>query len=64
MKTIIITGSARGFGYSMAKFFYENNNNLVLCDVNEEELNKAIDNLNNIKSNGKIYSYKVDVTNE
>ncbi len=64
MKTIIITGSARGFGYSMAKFFYENNNNIVLCDVNEEELNKAIDNLNNIKSNSKIYSYKVDVTNE
>ena len=26
MKTIIITGSARGFGYSMAKYFYEKNN--------------------------------------
>ena len=64
MKTIIITGSARGFGYSMAKFFYENNNHIVICDINEKELENARNNLSKIKSNGNIYSYKVDVTNE
>ena len=64
MKTIIITGSARGFGYSMAKYFYENNNHIVICDINEKELEKARDNLSKIKSNGNIYSYKVDVTKE
>ena len=64
MKTIIITGSARGFGYSMAKYFYEKNNNIVLCDINEEELNKAKNSLSAIKSTGNIYSYIVDVTKE
>ena len=37
MKTIIITGSARGFGYSMAKYFYENNNHIVICDINQAQ---------------------------
>ena len=64
MKTIIITGSARGFGYSMAKYFYENNNHIVICDINEKELEKARESISKIKSNGNIYSYKVDVTKE
>ena len=64
MKTIIITGSARGFGYSMAKYFYENNHNIVICDINEIELEKAKKNLSKIKSTGNIYSYIVDVTKE
>ena len=30
MKTVIITGSANGFGYEMLKLFRENNYNIVL----------------------------------
>ena len=41
MKTVIITGSARGFGYEMIKLFRHNNFNTVLCDINLEALNSA-----------------------
>ena len=36
MKTVIITGSARGFGYEMIKLFRHNNFNTVLCDINND----------------------------
>lgn len=64
MKTVVITGSARGFGYSMLELFYKMNYNVVLCDINEEELVKAKERLERIVSNGRILSYKMDVTNE
>ena len=35
MKTVVITGSARGFGYAMAELFRKNNFNVVLCDISE-----------------------------
>ena len=58
MKTVVITGSARGLGYQMAKFFRENNFNVVISDLKEENLQKAKEELEKIKSNGKI-EYKV-----
>ena len=64
MKTVVITGSARGFGYAMLELFYKNNFNVVLCDVNEEELEKAKSKLEKINSNGKILSFKTDITSE
>ncbi len=64
MKTVVITGSARGFGYAMIKLFRENNYNVVLCDINENELNKAVNNLKEVKSKGKILSFKTDITKE
>lgn len=64
MRTVIITGSARGFGYAMLEFFYKNNFNVVVCDINEEELKKAKDKLSKIESKGEVLSYVVDVTNE
>jgi len=64
MKTVVITGSARGFGYEMLKLFREKNYNVVLCDVNEEELEKSKSNLEKINSTGKILKYKMDVTKE
>ena len=64
MKTVVITGSARGFGYAMLELFYKNNFNVVLCDVNEVELDKAHKKLESIKPNGKILSFKVDITKE
>ena len=41
MKTVVITGSARGLGYELAKRFRENNYNVVLSDINKENLAKA-----------------------
>ena len=64
MKTVVITGSARGFGYAMLELFYKNNFNVVLCDVNEVELNKAKEKLKSIKGKGNILSFKTDITNE
>ena len=64
MKTVVITGSARGFGYAMIELFYKNNLNVVLCDVNELELKNAKEKLKKINSEGKILSFKVDITNE
>ena len=64
MKTVVITGSARGFGYAMLELFYKNNFNVVLSDVNELELDKAKKKLESIKSKGKILSFKIDITNE
>lgn len=64
MKTVIITGSARGFGYAMAKEFLINNCNVVISDVNENELNMAYKKLSKINSNGKVYKYVLDITDE
>ncbi len=58
MKTVVITGSARGLGYNMARFFRENNFNVVISDLREESLQKAKSELEQIKSDGKI-EYKV-----
>ena len=63
-KTVVITGSARGFGYAMLEEFYKNNFNVVVCDINENELNFAKEKLRKIESKRKILSYKVDITNE
>ena len=41
MKTVVITGSARGLGFEMAKVFLEKGVNVVISDVNEENLKKA-----------------------
>ena len=38
MKTVVITGSARGLGFEMAKVFRMNNFNVVISDVLEEKL--------------------------
>ena len=39
MRTVVITGSARGFGYEMIKLFRKNDFNVVLCDVSLDNLN-------------------------
>ena len=64
MKTVVITGSARGFGFEMIKLFKENNFNVVVMDVNEEELKNANDSLKLLKGEGKVLSYVCDVTNK
>ena len=54
MKTVVITGSARGLGFNMARFFREYNYNVVLSDLNEENLIKAKEELEKIESKGDI----------
>ncbi len=64
MKTVVITGSARGFGFAMIELFRKRNFNVVLCDINEEAIETAKNKLKEINGEGKILSYKVDVANE
>lgn len=63
MKNVVITGSARGLGFEMAKVFLENNNNVMISDLSQEKLESAKEELNRINSMAKV-EYKVcDVTN-
>lgn len=64
MKTVVITGSARGFGYEMIKLFRKANFNTVLCDINEEALKDAKEKLQKEEGQGLVLSLKADVTNE
>ena len=64
MKTVVITGSARGFGLEMLKVFRKNNFNCVICDVNKEEIEKAYIELDNMNYNGLVLRYYADVTNK
>lgn len=64
MKTVVVTGSARGFGYAMTCEFYKKGYNVVVCDINEEEIKNACEKLSKLYGKGKILSYKMDVTNE
>ena len=41
MKTVVITGSARGLGLEMAKVFRKNNLNVIISDLSEERLINA-----------------------
>lgn len=64
MKTVVITGNARGFGFAMTELFRKRDFNVVLCDVNTEALKLAKEKLEEIDSKGKILSFKTDITNE
>ena len=58
MKSVVITGSARGLGFNMARFFREHDYNVVISDLNEENLIIAKENLEKEDSKGLI-AYKV-----
>ena len=62
MKTVVITGSARGLGFEMAKVFKKNNYNVVISDLNEDNLVKAKVELDSIKSDSKVGCSVCDVT--
>lgn len=64
MKTVVITGSARGFGFEMLKLFRKNNFNVVLCDISKSALENANNELERFKSKGKILSIEADITKE
>ena len=63
MSSVVITGSARGFGLCQAKKFKELGYNVVISDINEENLNKALAELNEInKNNTKAIKVLCNVT--
>ena len=62
MRTVVITGSARGLGLEMAKVFKRNNINVVLSDLNEENLKKAKKIVEEIGSLSNIEYCICDVT--
>ncbi len=63
MKTVVITGSARGFGLCQAKKFKELGFNTVVSDINEENLRKAEGELSVIgPSDTKVIGVRCDVT--
>lgn len=64
MKTVVITGSARGFGFEMLKLFKKANFNVVLCDVSEDNLSKAKAELEGLPGEGKVLSFVTDVTRD
>ena len=64
MKTVVITGSARGFGLELAKEFRKYNFNVVISDILDNELINAVNILKTISSNGNILTVKCDVTKE
>lgn len=63
MSTVVITGSARGFGFEQAKKFREYGYNVVLSDVNGDGLSKALTALSEVSSeNARVIAVKCDVT--
>jgi NAD(P)-dependent dehydrogenase (short-subunit alcohol dehydrogenase family) len=62
MKTVVITGSAKGLGFEMAKVFLENNVNVIISDLNEEDLKNAKNQLKKINSDAAIKYFVCDVT--
>lgn len=64
MKTVVITGSARGLGLEMAKEFRKNEYNVVISDLKEEKLIEAKEKLEKIESQGEVLEITCDVTKE
>ena len=63
MKSVVITGSARGFGFNLAKRFKEFGYNVVLSDINQVNLDKAVKELEKINGEKtKVISVICDVT--
>ena len=61
MKITLITGAANGLGKSFAKLYAKDNNNLLLIDIDENSLNKTINELKNEFPNILIDSLIVDL---
>ena len=60
-KTVIITGAARGIGFSIAETFLKNNANVIIIDLSEELVHKAVESLQ--KNYKQITGFVADVTN-
>lgn len=63
-KTVVITGSARGLGYEMAKCFRKKNYNVVISDLNKKDIDKAKSEILNIKGRGEVLALVCDITQD
>lgn len=62
-KSVVITGSARGLGFEMAKQFLKNGFCVSVCDVNADALDSALVELKKLASNeDMVIATKCDVT--
>lgn len=61
-KTVVITGSARGLGYEMAKVFYHKNFNVVICDLYKKDVDNAKSELSKEKGKGEVLGVVCDIT--
>jgi NAD(P)-dependent dehydrogenase (short-subunit alcohol dehydrogenase family) len=61
MKTVVITGSARGLGFEMAKNFRAHGFNVVLSDINEQNLANAKVQLEQLEGAGEVASIVCNV---
>ncbi len=64
MKTVVITGSARGLGYEMAKYFRKNNFNVVISDINKKDIDISKKNLLLENGKGEVLGFVCDITKE
>lgn len=64
MKSVVITGAARGLGYCLAEEFIKNNYNVLICDVLDEELENSREQLSKSNTQVKVISLKCDVSKE
>lgn len=62
MKTVVITGSARGLGLEMAKCFRSKNFNVIISDLFKKDLENAKKELLKVKSAGDIDYFVCDIT--
>ncbi|SHE64966.1 3-oxoacyl-[acyl-carrier-protein] reductase [Caloramator proteoclasticus] len=60
-KVAIITGAARGIGKATAEKFLKEGASVVICDINQEQVDTAVNELKAISEN--VIGVKVDVTN-
>ena len=61
--TVVITGSARGLGYEMAKCFRKKNFNVVISDVVKKDIDDAKKKLLLEKGSGDVLGVVCDITN-
>ena len=61
-KTVVITGSARGLGYEMAKCFRKKNYNVVISDLVKKDIDKAREDILLEHGNGDVIGIVCDIT--
>jgi len=58
-----ITGGASGIGKILADKLVGEKVTVVICDLNQEQLDNAVKDIKSVHKDGKIFSYVLDVTN-
>lgn len=61
MKTAVITGSTRGLGLEMAKQFRKRGYNVLVCGTKQENIDRAISILRDIKAKGNVMGQRCNV---